>query len=100
MQKPANLPSQQSKPAIDRLTDRELLQQLADFLNKREFIHSDEASIRDMMSRYSNPPFTLRNRAAMRMSVTELNHLNTFMQKVNNHLQSTLHKEPEASDDR
>ena len=78
------------------MTDRELLQQLAAFLNKRSFIHGDDDSIRDMVKRYANPPFTLVNRAAMRMTVAELNQLNSLMQKVNTHLQKPLHNEETA----
>lgn len=101
MQKPVtSLPRLTGKPASgDRLNDRELLQQLADFLNKRTFIHGDEASIRDMVMRYANPPFTLVNRVAMRMTVPELNQLNTLMQRVNDHLQSNLQIEVETKND-
>jgi hypothetical protein len=80
------------------MTDREMLQQLATFLNKRTFIQGDEASIRDMVKRYANPPLTLVNRVSMRLTVNELNQLNSLMQKVNGHLQSTLHNEEKAVD--
>lgn len=80
------------------MTDREMLQQLADFLNQRTFIQGDEASVRDMVLRYSNSPLTLLNRAAMRLTITELNQLNAIMQKVNDHLQSTLQSEAQTAD--
>lgn len=79
-------------------TDSELLQELATFLSQRTFIMGDEASIRDMVFKYKNPPFTLLNRAAMRMTVAEFNYLNDLMLKVNAHLQSTLHKEEQVLD--
>lgn len=80
------------------MTDREMLQQLADFLNKRTFAQGDEASVRDMVKRYANPPLTLVNRVSMRLTVTEFNQLNTLMQKINRHLQSTLHNEEQPAD--
>ncbi|MBA3867780.1 MAG: hypothetical protein H0X30_01350 [Anaerolineae bacterium] len=80
------------------MSDRKMLQQLANFLNKRIFIQGDEKSIRDMVTRYANPPLTLVNRVSMRLTVSELNQLNTLMQKVNRHLQSTLHNEEKAED--
>lgn len=80
--------------------DHELLQQLADFLNSRTFIHGDEASIRDMVLRYGNPPLTRLYQVAMRLTVAELNQLNSLMQKVNNHLQPTLQSEAQTADER
>lgn len=87
------------EPTDDLTTDRELLVQLAAFLNKRQFIAGDEASIRDMVMRYANPPLSLVNRAAMRMTVGELNQLNALMGKINQHLQLTSHKEAQPVDE-
>lgn len=70
------------------MTDRELLRQLAGFINKRNFIQGEAESICDMVSRYIKPPLTLRNQVAMQMTVSELNQLITLMQKVNKHLQT------------
>lgn len=100
MQSPTSLPRPANKRSNKRLTDRELLEQLADFLNKRAYIQGDEDSIRDMVTRYANPPLSRLNRVAMRMTVSEYNQLTSLMQKVNRHLQSTSHKELETADDR
>lgn len=78
------------------MTDHKLLQQLADFLNKRTFIRGDEKSINDMVSRYGNPPLTWHFRIAMRLTVTEFRQLTALMQKVNTHLQPTLQSEAQT----
>lgn len=68
------------------MTDRELLEKLANFLNGMTFIEGDMSSIRDMIARYGNPPLTLHNRVAMRMSVNEYKQFQALMQRVNGYL--------------
>lgn len=66
--------------------ERELLEKLTKFLNGMVFIEGDMLSIRDMVSRYGNPPLTLHNRIAMRMSVDEYKQFQALMQRINGHL--------------
>lgn len=66
--------------------ERELLSKLALFLNERTFIEGDMKSIADMLLRYGNPPLTMHNRIAMRMSVTEYKQFQALMQRVNGYL--------------
>lgn len=81
------------------MTDRELLEQLAGFINQRIFIRGDEKSLHDMVNRYGNAPLTWHYRIAMRLTVMEFRRLNTLMQIVNDHLQSTLHSETQTAND-
>lgn len=67
-------------------TDRELLQQLATFLANKPVISADEDSIRDMVTRYANPPFTLAYRAAIRITMTDMHNLNNLLKRINEHL--------------
>lgn len=68
------------------MTDREFLEKLAAILNRSSLIMADEASIRDMVQRYKNPPLSLRSRAALRLTVNDLNALQKLMPQVNEHL--------------
>lgn len=69
--------------------DRELLQQLADFLNARDFVYGDKNSIMDMVQRYGNPPLTRHYQVAMRMTIAETRKLNILLRQINEHLQPT-----------
>ena len=66
--------------------ERELLEKLAAFLNMRTFIEGDAESIEDMVHRYGNPPLTMHNRVAMRMTVTEYKQFQALMRRVNGYL--------------
>ena len=70
-------------------TDRELLTKLAIFIASRVVIDGDEASIRDMVSRYSNPPLTLHYRRAMRLTVNEHKNMQLLLAQINEHLKET-----------
>lgn len=67
-------------------TDRELLTKLARFIASRPVIEGDEDSIRDMVSRYSNPPLTLHYRRALRLTVNEHKNLQVLLTQINEHL--------------
>lgn len=67
--------------------ERELLERLAASLNQRTFIEGDAKSIADMFARYGNPPLTMHNRVAMRMSVPEYQQFQALMRRVNGYLE-------------
>lgn len=68
------------------MTDRELLAQLARLLAPLSAIEGDADSIRDMVTRYANPPLTLHNRVSLRMTKTQYTQLEALMKRINEHL--------------
>lgn len=68
------------------MSDRELLQRLFDMLRQRNFILGDEASVRDMVQRYRQPPVTLHQRVAMQLTVAEYQALAALLSEINQHL--------------
>lgn len=73
------------------MTDRELLEALAAFLNGRTYIVGDKDSVADMVKRYANPPLTLYNRVAMRMTVTEHRRFMALLNSLDEHLKESEH---------
>lgn len=69
------------------MTDRELLQQLFNFLKARRFVAGDEASVRDMVRRYKQPPLTIHYRAAMQLTVADYQQLGSLLEAVKIHLE-------------
>lgn len=73
------------------MTDRELLAELFNFLRQRTFITADKESVKDMCTRYQNPPMTLRNLAAMQMTMAEYRRLNELLKQIGEYLETTEH---------
>lgn len=69
------------------MTDHELLLALYTFMKNRTFIGGDEASVKDMVQRYKQPPLTMLNRVAMQMTVNDYNLLVAIMQRIQGHLE-------------
>ena len=67
-------------------TDRELLEELFNFMVKRSYIMGDKASVRDMVSRYRDPPLTMLFRVSMKMTVNDYNTLAELLKKIAAHL--------------
>jgi hypothetical protein len=63
-------------------TEHELLVLLCAFLANKQIVYSDEESIRDMTSRYKNPPFTVVFPACMRMTMQDTNRLNELLKQA------------------
>ncbi len=69
------------------MTDRELLERLYAFLTTKAYITADKESVVDMCQRYKNPPMTLLNRSAMRMTLKEYAALNDLLKQVKEQLE-------------
>jgi hypothetical protein len=67
------------------MTDRELLQEMFNFMVKRSFVEGDEASIRDMVLRYKQPPLTLYNKVCMQMTKQDYDKLTDLLGRVVEH---------------
>lgn len=76
------------------MTDRELLYQLFMMLTKRNFVIGDEASTRDMVKRYQQPPVTMYHRVAMQMTIAEYNELSVLLEKILEHFNPYAATEP------
>lgn len=59
-----------------------LLRELFQCLNAKTFIQADESSIRFMVTHLQNPPLTLANRCAMRLTVNEYERLYEVLERV------------------
>lgn len=80
-------------------TDRELLKALFDVLSKQEFIiMGDKPSIRDMVSRYKNPPITLYRPAAINFPVSDFHRLRELLKTTREHLYPKEQNEPAGTD--
>ena len=64
------------------MTERDLLIQLCAFISKKQIVMGDEASIRNMVAVYQNPPFTLAFPAAMRMTLADTYQLNELLKRA------------------
>lgn len=69
------------------MTDRELLVAIFEFMKNRTFIGGDEASVKDMVKRYQQPPLTMLNRVAMQLTVNDYNLLVAILQRIQAHLE-------------
>lgn len=67
------------------MTDRELLQELFDFMVKRNFVLGDEKSVRDMVLRYAQPPLTMHHRVCMQMTVQDYEKLGKLLERIVEH---------------
>lgn len=79
-------------------TPEQLLMELFGHIGKKTFIVSDEDSIRFMFQYLKNPPFTLHNRVAMRMSHDEYLALDRTMEKISTYFMEHKPLEPESAD--
>lgn len=71
------------------MTDRQLLALLCHFLVTKQFVQGEWASIKDMVTRYKSPPFTMAYPISMRLSVKDYNQLNELLDKANELLSAT-----------
>lgn len=76
------------------MTDRELLEKLFFMLVKRNFVEGDEASTRDMVKRYKQPPLTMYHRVVMQMTKAEYDQLSKLLEEVVEHFKPTNLVEP------
>lgn len=68
------------------MSDHELLQQIAAFLNRGVFVEGDKDSIIDMVQRYKDPPLTRVFPVCMRLTRAEYRQLTALMQTINTQL--------------
>jgi ribosomal protein L30/L7E len=68
------------------MTDRQLLEKIFLLLVNNPVVIADEASIRDMLARYANPPLSMHYRAALKLTVNDANALNGLLKSINDHL--------------
>ena len=66
----------------DRLSERDLLVLLCDFLAKKQIVVGDKQSILDMTSRYQSPPFTMAYPACIRLTMQDTNILNEILKQA------------------
>lgn len=66
-------------------TDRELLEELFNFMVKRNYIQGDEESVRDMVKRYKQPPLTLYHMVIMQMTMQDYAELTKLLERVVEH---------------
>jgi len=64
------------------MTERDMLALICHFLANKQFVTGDEASIKDMVTRYKFPPFTMAYPAVMRMTIQDLNQLNELLKQA------------------
>ena len=64
------------------MTDRELLEQVFNFLVRRNFIQGDEASVRDMVTRYKQPPLTMYHLVCMQMTMEDYRKLEKLLEQM------------------
>lgn len=76
-------------------TDRQLLERLFAFLRDRNFIAGDEASTRDMVLRYAQPPLTLHHRVAMQLTIADYQALTALATEIDAYLKETTPAEGE-----
>lgn len=76
------------------MTDRELLEKLFNLLVRRNFVAGDEASIRDMVKRYQQPPLTLYHRVAMQLTTAEYKELGDLLEDIVEHFNPSELVEP------
>jgi len=63
-------------------TDRELLQELFNFLVKRNYVQGDEAGIMDMVQRYKQPPLTRYHQVCMQMTQADYRNLENLLERI------------------
>lgn len=76
------------------MTDRELLERLFNILVRRNFIVGDEASTRDMVKRYQQPPLTMHHRVAMQMTIAEYKVLGDLLEEIVGHFKPSELAQP------
>ena len=64
------------------MTDRELLQELFNFLVKRSYVQGDEAGIMDMVQRYKQPPLTRYHQVCMQMTQADYRNLENLLERI------------------
>jgi len=67
------------------MTDRELLEEIFNFMVKRNYIMGDEISVRDMVTRYQQPPLTLLHMVVMQMTVEDYATLDDLLRRIVEH---------------
>lgn len=67
---------------MKELNERELLALLCHFIQTKQLILGDNESIRDMVKRYKQPPFTLLFPVAMQMTVKDVDDLNRILKQA------------------
>lgn len=76
------------------MNDRELLEKLFNLLVRRNFIVGDETSVRDMVTRYQQPPLTMFHRVAMQMTIAEYKVLGDLLEEIVEHFNPANAVEP------
>lgn len=67
------------------MTDAQLLEELFRFMVQRNFIMGDEASVRDMVLRYKQPPLTLHHMVVMQMTKNDYDKLTDLLARIVEH---------------
>ena len=63
-------------------TDKELLQELFNFMVKRSYVQGDEAGIMDMVQRYKQPPLTRYHQVCMQMTQADYRNLENLLERI------------------
>jgi hypothetical protein len=71
------------------ISERDLLIQLCAFISKKQLVVGDEASIKDMVAVYKNPPFTKAYPACIRLTMQDTYTLNELLKQAYEMLEAT-----------
>lgn len=71
------------------MKERDLLALLCHFLSTKQYVQGEPDSIRDMVVRYTAPPFTIAFPIVMRLTVQQYNQLNELLKQAHALLEST-----------
>lgn len=64
------------------MTERELLATICQFIISKQIIMGDEASIKDMVVRYKQSPFSLIYPVCIRMTIKDTDQLNELLKQA------------------